>query len=58
VATLAYGKPAKLFSTSPRAYLLDRLGAKNIRKELTKIDPEWLKYEKLAMINFLRENLK
>ncbi len=58
VATLAYGKPAKLFSTSPRAYLLDRLGAKNIRKELTKIDSEWLKYEKLAMINFLRENLK
>jgi hypothetical protein len=55
VATLAYGKPAKLFSNSPRAYLLDRLGAVNIRKELIKIDTAWLKQEKSAMIDFLRQ---
>jgi hypothetical protein len=52
---LAYGKPAKLFSNSPRAYLLDRLGAVNIRKELIKIDTAWLKQEKSAMIDFLRQ---
>jgi hypothetical protein len=57
VATLAYGKPAKLFSNSPRAYLLNRLGATNIRKELTTIDTEWLKSEKSEMINFLRQSV-
>lgn len=57
VATLAYGKPAKLFSKSPRAYLLDRLGAKDIRQALTTIDTEWLVQEKAAMIDFLRQKL-
>jgi hypothetical protein len=55
VATLAYGNQAKLFSTSPRAYLLDRLGATNIRNKLSKIDNAWLKSEKSAMIDFLRQ---
>lgn len=57
VATLSYGRPALLFSTSPRAYLLDRLGATRIRSELTAIDTQQLAEEKDRMLRFLRRAL-
>jgi hypothetical protein len=53
VATVSYGKPAMLFSRSPRAYLLKRLGLTDIQSRPVQLDPGWLRREKLALLNWL-----
>ena len=56
-ATLAYGKPAMLFSDTPRAHLLDRVGARTIKSKLTSIDLEKLASEKQQIIQFIGDTL-
>lgn len=53
VATLSYGNSAMLFSKSPRSYLLNRLGANNIKERPTTIDIGKLAEEKAKMTEWL-----
>lgn len=57
VATASFGKPAMLFTRSPRAYLLKRLGLDTIREKPTKLDLAFLADEKAKLLGFLRERL-
>ncbi len=54
VATLAYGKPAMLFSPSPRSKLFDRLGLDEIRNRPVTLDREILRSIKDEEISFLK----
>lgn len=54
VAALAYNRPAMLFSGSPRSLILDRVGAKEIRRMPSLVNPDQLKAEKAQMIEFMR----
>lgn len=56
-ATLAYGRPAMLFSDTPRAHLLERAGAKTIKSKLTSIDLDQLASEKQQIIQFIGDTL-
>jgi hypothetical protein len=53
VATLAYGKRAMLFSNTPRAKLLERVGLKRITLQPQRLNLDCLAEEKSRMINFL-----
>lgn len=55
VVTLAYGKPAMLFSPSPRTHLFDRLGLSDIRNKPMILEKKELEKEKKAEIAFLKE---
>jgi len=57
VAALQYGKPAMLFSSSPRVRLLDRLGLQEIDHQPVWLDKELLKEEKRKIREFLKKNL-
>ena len=57
VVTLTYGKPAMLFSESGRSRILERVGAKNLHRELHYLDQETLRREKKSMLEFLSEAL-
>lgn len=54
LATLAYGKPAMLFSKSGRAHILERMGAGDVTKHPITLDLERLEQEKEAELAFLR----
>lgn len=54
IVTLAYGRPAVLFSPSPRAQVFDRLGLSDIRKGPVSLDFEKLRTEQDAELTFLR----
>jgi hypothetical protein len=54
VASMAYGNEAMLFSHTPRARLLERVGAETIRSRPTGVDPERISQEKAGLIEFLR----
>lgn len=54
VATLAYGKPAMLFTPSPRSYLFDRLGVGGLRKRPVTLDLEMLEQERQNELAFLQ----
>lgn len=58
VATLSFGNPAWLFTNSPRAFLLDRVGAKDIKLKPTTIDLDMLQKEKENLIQFVRDSIK
>jgi hypothetical protein len=58
VATLAYGKPAMLFSLSARSALFDRLGLSEIRERPTTLSPDKLRREKEGVLEFLRSALR
>lgn len=58
VATVAYGNPAMLFTRSPRAYLLKRLGLDNIKNEPQKVDLGFLRDEKCKLISWLGDRLR
>jgi len=58
VATVSYGRPAMLFTRSPRAYLLSRLGLDTIKDRPTALDPAFLASEKAGMMNYLRPLLQ
>jgi Polysaccharide pyruvyl transferase len=55
VVTLSYGKPAMLFSPSPRTYLFDRIGLSDIRNKPMSLEKEYLEKEKRAQVNFLKK---
>lgn len=57
VATLSFGNPAWLFTKSPRAYLLDRVGASTIKTGPTMINLDFLDSEKEQLISFVKNNL-
>ena len=57
VATVSYGHPAMLFTRSPRARLLSRLGLDDITKRPVALDTAWLAQEKAKLIGFLRTTL-
>ena len=53
VAALAYGKPAMLFSKTPRARLLQRVGVNEITQRPSLVSSERLQEEKRALLDFL-----
>ena len=53
VATLAYGKPAMLFTPSPRAALFERVGLGDIRRRPVTLGPDHLRAEKERQLSFL-----
>lgn len=57
VATLAYGKPAMLFSTTPRARLLERVGLTYITRQPQTLPMENLRVEKMKLINFVKTTI-
>lgn len=57
VVTLTYGNKARLFNTTPRSGIFERLGITNITKELIKIKKEKLEEEKRKQIAFLKKIL-
>jgi hypothetical protein len=54
VATLAYGRPAMLFTESPRSRLFDRLHLGQIREKPVELDLAYLAKEKAMELDFLR----
>ena len=54
VVTLAYGKPAMLFTPTPRASLFHRVGAERIQQEPVTLDMDRLREEKEAQLRFLK----
>ena len=54
VATLAYGKRARLFGTTPRASLFDVVGAGRITKELVGVSPQLLAEKKEYQVSVVR----
>ncbi len=57
VATVSYGNPAMLFTRSPRAYLLKRLGLEGIKDRPQRVDLAFLRREKAALISWLGDHL-
>lgn len=57
VATAAYGKPAMLFTRSPRAYLLNRLGMTTVKERPTTLDPDFLRDEKAKLIAWVGDRM-
>lgn len=57
IVTLAFNKPAMLFSQTPRAYLFERIGAENIKEQLIYPDYARIKEEKTKQLEFLRKIL-
>jgi hypothetical protein len=55
VATLAYGKPAMLFTPTPRARLFDRLGLRDIRRRPVTLDAQRLEEERQNELAFLSD---
>ena len=53
VATLAYGRPAMLFTQSPRSRLFDRVGLSEIRERPVVLNSDYLSEEKAKEIAFL-----
>ena len=57
VAATSFGKPAMLFTRSPRAYLLKRLGLEGIKDGPVMMDLDRLAEEKASMTAWLTERL-
>jgi|TARA_R110000782_G_scaffold19101_10_gene52069 hypothetical protein len=57
VATVSYGNPAMLFTRSPRAFLLKRLGLEGIKDRPERVDMDFLRREKAALVGWLGERL-
>jgi len=54
IVTLAYGRPAMLFTPSPRSRLFARLGLEDIKERPVTLDPSLLAREKQAELDFMR----
>jgi hypothetical protein len=57
VATLAYGKPAMLFTPSPRQALFSRVGAAEIRERPVTLNLDWLEEERMKQLGWLKSVL-
>ena len=55
VPALSYGKPAMLFNTSKRSKLFERVGLKEINKNLVYLDKNIIKDEHYSFLNFLNK---
>jgi len=55
VLALSYGRPAMLFSETPRLRLLERLGLEGFTKNPVTLDKKKIKKEKLGIIDFLEK---
>ncbi|NJE86002.1 polysaccharide pyruvyl transferase family protein [Thermococcus sp. CX2] len=55
VAALSYGRKAKLYSSTPRAALFNRVLDKDITKEIVRVDIDRLNYEKQKLIEEFRK---
>lgn len=53
IATLAYGKPAIMFSPSPRSQVFDRLGLSAIREKVVTLDQDYLESQRQGVLDFL-----
>lgn len=58
IATLIYGKKARLYSPTPRAYLFEKTGVGEIREKLVKLDQNYIEELKSAQIAFLQDVFK
>ena len=54
VAALAYSRPARLYSSTPRGRLFDSIGASGIRDGLVRVDPAALEAQKTAQVDYVR----
>lgn len=57
VATLTYGKPAMLFTPSPRAALFKRLGLSQIKERLVSLNLDHLEQEQEYQISWLKSHV-
>ena len=55
--TMAFGNSAMLLSKTNRSELLDRLGAKKIYTEPTRLDMKYVENEKYKMLEWLKEKI-
>lgn len=55
IATLSFGNLARLYSSTPRGSVFDRLGLGQIREKLVKLDRDKLDIEQKKQISFLKE---
>jgi len=55
IAALSFGNLARLYSTTPRASVFDRVGVREIKEKLVKLDMDKLNVDKERQISFLRE---
>lgn len=53
VAALAYGRPARLYTKSKRAFLLSRAGVEQVKNKIIVADLENINREKSAMMEYL-----
>lgn len=58
VAALAYGRPARLYISSPRVGLFDKVVNGDITKELVTVNRSRLEAEKEKLVSILREELR
>ena len=58
IATLAFGNAARLFLSTPRAHLFDRVGAGDITQRLVRLDMDRLRAEKARQVDALRAILE
>jgi hypothetical protein len=58
IAALAFGNKARLYSDSPRAYLFERVGAKDVHHKLEQLDMAKLRMEKDNQLQALRRILE
>jgi hypothetical protein len=54
IATLAFGNGVRLYSTTPRAYLFEKVGAGDIRHSIVKLNRDLIQSEKEQHLSFLR----
>jgi hypothetical protein len=57
VATLAYGKPAMLFTPSPRRALFERIGVGDVFNKIITLDLDVLNQEQANQIDWLKQHL-
>lgn len=58
IAALSFGNLARLYSTTPRAVLFERVGVGDIKEKLVRLDRHKLNMEKEKQISFLKEVFK
>jgi len=58
IASLGFGNYARLYSSTPRYNLFEKVGAEGIRKKIVKIDHSKIKTLKKEQINFLKFLIK
>jgi len=55
VATLSFGGQARYYDNSDRSYLFERVGLQDIKKQLVKLDQDFITKEKERQLAYLKE---